>query len=312
MQPFSTQNQQQMTFRYFDSKRPLVVSFRRINKITQNNFTLEHCNTISDIHRIDVGAGATAGGGGKGGNGKMENGHDKMTLKTLQKYGVNNVSLRNGMTKCNNTNLYSENQSCRNFNYMDKHKAAHFQAQYGDDDEIYDENRLDKVTVTYPKEKFYGNAKLMFTMNDDDMLRKRRIDSVENDDEFILNAIANNCSHERVTSMRKMRDRNNHRQQQNLSRNSKYDNALTTFSRMMSQGEFKNNPSHLRRNEKAKAENETRKCTSTPMLNISERISQFPSTFEFDDSETKKDSNFVSILNVKRKKAVLVRNSKSC
>lgn len=150
MQPYSTHNQQ---FRYFDSKRPLVVSFRRINKMNQNNLTLEHCNSINDFHRIDI--------GGCGTNnvlicGKDSGNHDRATVKSLPKFNSHN-NIRNGMAKCNNS--HTENQSCRNFNYVDKHKA-HFETQYDDDDDDDDDTCDRNPTITYPKEKFYGNAKL--------------------------------------------------------------------------------------------------------------------------------------------------------
>lgn len=131
MQPYSTQNQHQ-AFRYFsDSKRPLVVSFRRVNKVqlpkafekTNNNIT-DRCNSICDIHRIV----------------ELDANDSKMSLKSR----------------------YSRRLSPYPFNsHFDMRQRTHF-----DDDED-DSPQHDKISITYPKEKFHGNAKLLFTINDD-------------------------------------------------------------------------------------------------------------------------------------------------
>lgn len=129
MQPFNNQHQ---TFRYFDSKRPLVVSFRRVNKVTLPNnppSSIDRCNSICDIHRIDLN--------------KFSDGR-RMKSKFYHRFSTYGTS---------------HSQSCRNFNAIDNRQKAHF-----------DKNgspQRDKITITYPKEKFHGNAKLLFTINDD-------------------------------------------------------------------------------------------------------------------------------------------------
>jgi hypothetical protein len=134
VQPF---NSHQQTFRYFsDSKRPFVVSFRRVNKVTlpnnnNNNSSLnDRCSSICDIHRYEL---------------DEKNRH------------------------CRQKNPYKQNgsQSCRNFNYLDGNgKAkAHF------DNEESPQHDRNRITITYPKEKFHGNAKLLLTFNADDVLK---------------------------------------------------------------------------------------------------------------------------------------------
>lgn len=156
MQPFN--HSQQLPFRYFDSdmarKRPLVVSFRRIQKMTPNN--LDNCSSVSicDIHRLDT---------------KMRDNNEVMTMKIMSKYGSNPTRItmqRKGF--CN------ESQSCRNFSSHDKQKS---QLDSLFDENVFDPNHTDRGCA-FPKEKFYGNAKLLLTMNDD-ILRKAIIDCDE-------------------------------------------------------------------------------------------------------------------------------------
>lgn len=128
MQPYSTQNQ---TFRYFDSKRPLVVSFRRVNKVTLPNNpqnSVDRCNSICDIHRID-----------------------------LNKFADNKMLLKSKYFQ--RLSPYETSQSCRNFNRIESERKNHF-----DTVEIL---QRDKVAIKYPKEKFHGNAKLIFALNED-------------------------------------------------------------------------------------------------------------------------------------------------
>ncbi|XP_070502946.1 pyrokinin-1 receptor-like isoform X1 [Chironomus tepperi] len=98
IQPFSASSNQQMAFRYFDSKRPLVVSFRRANKMTQGNFTLEHCRSVSDFQRVDKCCISN-------GKNKRNISHDKISLKALSKYdgcGVNSIIINDGLEANNN------------------------------------------------------------------------------------------------------------------------------------------------------------------------------------------------------------------
>lgn len=158
MQPFN--HSQQLPFRYFDSdmarKRPLVVSFRRIQKMTPHN--LDGCNSVSicDIHRLDT---------------KIRDNNEVMTMKIMSKYGAANTRLEFAMQR---KGVHNESQSCRNFASNDRQKSQL--------DSLFDDNDItapDKGSV-FPKEKFYGNSKLMLTMNDDN-LRKAVIDCDDND-----------------------------------------------------------------------------------------------------------------------------------
>ena len=155
MQPFSNQ---QLPFRYFDSdmakKRPLVVSFRRIQKLTPN---VDSCDSVSicDIHRHDT---------------RMNDDNEAMNMKMKSKYGTN--QWRIAMQKSGHCR---ESQSCRNFSSNDKQKS---QLDSLFDENIYNKSHNDKGSI-FPKEKFYGNAKLLLTMNDD-ILRTSVIDCDEN------------------------------------------------------------------------------------------------------------------------------------
>lgn len=152
MQPFSNQ---QLPFRYFDSdmakKRPLVVSFRRIQKMTPNNF--DNCDSVSicDIHRLDT---------------RMKDNNEATTMKMTSKNETN--QWRISMQK---SGYCMDSQSCRNFASNDKQKT---QLDSLFDEKNFDKSHYDKGCV-FPKEKFYGNAKLLLTMNDD-ILRTSIID----------------------------------------------------------------------------------------------------------------------------------------
>lgn len=173
MQPFN--HGQQIPFRYFDSdtarKRPLVVSFRRIQKMTPNN--LENSNSVSicDIHRIDT---------------KLRDCNDVMTMKIMPKYGSNLIQRS---THCNGS------QSCRNFSSNSRQKSRM--------DSLFVENNNDsghsEKGCVFPKEKFYGNSKLMLTMNDE-ILRKAVIDCEE--DSFAQRVDVCNRSQRRIASHR--------------------------------------------------------------------------------------------------------------
>ena len=124
MQPYSTQNQ---TFRYFDSKRPLVVSFRRVNKVTLPNDPInsaERCSSICDIHRLDLS--------------NVDN--NKMLPKS--KYS-------------RRPPFPANSQSCRNFNVIENWQKSNFNG-----------NLKERTPITYPKEKFHGNAKLLLNANE--------------------------------------------------------------------------------------------------------------------------------------------------
>lgn len=158
MQPFNSHSQQ-LPFRYVDSdmakKRPLVVSFRRIQKMTPNS--LDTCGSVSicDIHRLDT---------------KVRNNNELMTMKIMSKYGANFSCSANSRKEC------LESQSYRNFATMDKQR----QLDSLFDENLFDGNVPDKASV-FPKEKFYGNAKLLMTVKDDDMLRKSIADDFDED-----------------------------------------------------------------------------------------------------------------------------------
>ena len=161
MQPFS--HNQQLPFRYFDSdmakKRPLVVSFRRIQKMTPH--TLDSCESavsICDIHRLDF---------------KPRDSSEVATMKIISKY--NSKPLRVGMQKKGFKDL-KESQSCRTFLMRDKQKP---QPTSLFDEHVYDlTNKASDKGCVFPKEKFYGNAKILLTMNND-ILRKDVIDCDE-------------------------------------------------------------------------------------------------------------------------------------
>lgn len=153
MQPFG--HSQQLPFRYFDSdmakKRPLVVSFRRIQKMAPSHS--DKCDSVSicDIHRVDT---------------KPRDNNEIMTMKIISKYGSNasRIAMQRQAT-CN------ESQFCRNFSLSDKQKLQL--------ESLYDESVCDSDKgIVYPKEKFYGNAKILLTMNND-VLRKDIIDCEE-------------------------------------------------------------------------------------------------------------------------------------
>ncbi|CRK94983.1 CLUMA_CG008471, isoform A [Clunio marinus] len=151
MQPFN--QSQQLPFRYFDSararKRPLVVSFKRIHKMTPTN--PDSCNSVSicDIHRTDIQL-------------KEHNDNNVMTTRIKSKYGANPSRLTMHRQTCN-----SEGQTTSNFP-----RTSRFDSLYSE--KVLDRNNSDKGCI-FPKEKFYGNAKLLLTINDD-ILRKTVID----------------------------------------------------------------------------------------------------------------------------------------
>lgn len=113
---------------------------------------LDGCSSVSicDIHRLDT---------------KIRDNNEVMTMKIMSKYGAN-PRLGFAMQR---KGAYNESQSCRNFSLNDRQKSQL--------DSLYDDNDIsapDKGCV-FPKEKFYGNSKLMVTMNDD-ILGKAVID----------------------------------------------------------------------------------------------------------------------------------------
>lgn len=134
VQPF---NSHQQTFRYFsDNKRPFVVSFRRVNKLVMpNNNNPTLIDRCSSICDIH-----------------------RHELDSKNRHCRRPFRQSNG------------SQSCRNFNYIDgKAAKAHF-----DNEEESPQHDRDRITITYPKEKFHGNAKLMLTINADDVLKFNR------------------------------------------------------------------------------------------------------------------------------------------
>lgn len=167
MQPFN--HSQQLPFRYFDSdmakKRPLVVSFRRIQKMTPNNLenNSETSVSICDIHRLDK---------------KLKDNNDVKC--GMSRYNSNPVRIA----------MQKKGQSCRSFTSNDKQK---FQLDSLYDESFYDSKPSDKGCV-FPKEKFYGNAKLLLTMNDG-ISRKTIIDS-EKDSHSQLLAMKSKILHD--------------------------------------------------------------------------------------------------------------------
>lgn len=135
MQPFSTHQNHQQTFRYFsDSKRPLVVSFRRVNKVILPNAlekSSDRCNSICDIHRVI----------------ECDGNEGKMSLKNRQQ-----------------GHRFS---SYKIDSQVDMRHKTHF------DNEDEESPQRDKRTITYPKEKFHGNSKLLFAINDDILKHNR-------------------------------------------------------------------------------------------------------------------------------------------
>lgn len=114
---------------------------------------VEHSNSVSicDIHRLDT---------------TFKDNSDGMTMKIMSKYGANPLRcslLRKGFC--------GENHSCRSHSSNDKQKTRL--------DSLFDERAFEASTsdkgCVFPKEKFYGNAQLLLTMNDD-ILRKTVID----------------------------------------------------------------------------------------------------------------------------------------
>lgn len=134
-------------------KRPLVVSFRRIQKMTPTS--AERSVSICDIHRLDT---------------SFKDNNEVMTMKIMSKYGANPLRcslLRRGFC--------GENHSCRSHASNDKQKSRL--------DSLFDERTFEAGTsdkgCVFPKEKFYGNAQLLLTMNDD-ILRKAVTDCNDN------------------------------------------------------------------------------------------------------------------------------------
>lgn len=236
MQPYSSQNQ---TFRYFDSKRPLVVSFRRINKVTLPNNpsnSAERCNSFCDIHRIDL---------NRVGDNKIT-----MTSKYFHRLAPSSAN---------------HSQSCRNFNGIDSRKSYI---------EKNESPQRDKITITYPKEKFHGNAKLLFTINDDILRHNQHLYNSMNTTTKTL--------HMSGTSSRMLQNR------KALYRNELIKNDI------------------LRDDMNQKKLKPTHKSTSSPSL---VKLANFPNALEIDENVRQK--SFASILNVRPKEIYLVRNSKS-
>jgi len=166
----SMQPSQQPLFRYFDSdmakKRPLVVSFRRVQKMVPNNCsTTDRCNSFCVVQRLDT-------------NKSKDN--DIVTMKLHSKYNTNttrNLVQKGGGFCC------GENQSSRNFHSMNNNnnnnssnsnnnykKRALFELFDGDKSHSYQDNNNKNV---FPKEKFYGSAQLQLGhASNDDILRK--------------------------------------------------------------------------------------------------------------------------------------------
>lgn len=209
VQPF---NQNQHSFRYLDSdlarRRPLVVSFRRIHKIQKQQ--IDRCNSNCDVHDMDLKLKRTCSNDNIG----------CITTKTIPKYfnhhnnNINNtatttiIQLKNGF--CGEINA---NYSCRNFDsdrksFANGKHSTHFRT-YLDDKPS---NLSEGITVleekyVFPKEKFYGNAKLQAL--DDDHLRK----SIINCDEEELDYERSLCKQYQLTKQfqaRKMLKRNSH------------------------------------------------------------------------------------------------------
>lgn len=157
MQPFN--HSQQLPFRYFDSdiakkRYPLVVSFRRIQKMAPSPIESSNSVSICDIHRLDT---------------KLRDNNEVVTMKIMSKYGG-----KYGGFAMQKNNYCSDSQTCRNLASNDKQKS---QLDSLFDEKVLERARSDKGYV-FPKEKFHGNAKLLLSVNDD-ILRKAVINCDE-------------------------------------------------------------------------------------------------------------------------------------
>lgn len=238
MQPFSTHQQ---TFRYFsDSKRPLVVSFRRVNKVKLPHAPEKHsdrCNSICDIHRVV----------------ECDGNDSKMSLKSRHGRHLSSYKIDSQM-----------------FHVDMMRQRTHF------DNEEEESPRRDKRTVTYPKEKFHGNAKLLFTINDDILKHDRHwYDSI--------NATSNSFT---ATTLSQK------------PRKSYYRNEIDKTRKRADDDEEIRNTNKLRF---------AHKSTSTPSLSKLEK--SHSNDIDFEMKERKQC--FISFVHVRGNEKKLIKNSKS-
>ena len=159
-------------------RRPLVVSFRRIHKIQKPQ--IDRCSSSCDVYNVDLKLKRTCSNDNIG----------CITTKSFPKFFNNNntndnntttstiIQLKNGF--CSEIN---SNYSCKNF-ALDRKSIAHGKHSthfrtYLDDKQY---NLSEGITMleekyVFPKEKYYGNAKLQAM--DDDHLRRSVIDCDE-------------------------------------------------------------------------------------------------------------------------------------
>lgn len=179
VQPF---NQNQHSFRYLDSdlarRRPLVVSFRRIHKIQKPQ--IDRCSSNCDVHHMDMKLKRTCSNDNIG----------CITTKSFPKFFNNNNSIINNTATSTIIQLkngfcgeINGNYSCRNFD-LDRKSFAHGKHSthfrtYLDDKQcdLSDGITMLEEKYIFPKEKYYGNAKLQ--VMDDDHFRKSVIDCDE-------------------------------------------------------------------------------------------------------------------------------------
>lgn len=239
MQPFSTNQSHQQTFRYFsDSKRPLVVSFRRVNKVKLPNASeknSERCNSICDIHRVV----------------ECDGNDSKMSLKNrrFSSYKIDSQMFHVDMSR----------------------QRPHF------DNEDEESPQRDKRTITYPKEKFHGNAKLLFTINDDILKHNRHwYDSI--------NATSNLFTAKTLSQKKKPRK-------------TYYRNEIDMTCNRVDDGGGNTNKSRF-----------VHKSTSTPSLSKLEKAHSNDIDIEMRE---RRRQCFVSIVNVRGNEKNLIKSSKS-
>ncbi|CAO1426919.1 unnamed protein product [Diamesa serratosioi] len=211
VQPF---NQNQHSFRYLDSdlarRRPLVVSFRRIHKIQKQQ--IDRCSSNCDVHHMDMKVKRTCSNDNIG----------CITTKSFPKYNNNNNNININNTTTASTIIQlktgfcgeiNSNYSCRNVD-LDRKSIAH--GKHSTHFRTYLDNKQSDLSegitmleekYVFPKEKYYGNAKLQAM--DDDHLRKSVIDC----DEEELDYERSLCKQYQLTKQfqtRKMLKRNIH------------------------------------------------------------------------------------------------------
>jgi hypothetical protein len=207
--------------------------------------------------------------------------------------GINLNNDNNNKMKTKYANLFRNNNGMMKTSYETNNSFKSTQYGDGNDSHYDDDEEDDDNHLTYPKEKFYGNAKLLLSMNDEEVLRKRVFDYNDICDDNFYNYYANDKSNAKNQYRDRLRQHKSINQQQ-INEGSSYKQFQM----------FTSNHS-MRKHEK-------RKCKSTSMLNVLPTTFEIESTMEDEDEEARvrmRKGSFVSALS---KKTVFVRNSKSC